>query len=633
MTYKPVREFSGAAGQPSKDAMGPEALCRDLDKVMKMFNPDATHDNGEKGGIGKGNLNFNFGEDGTGGGGSMAEEIGSKEISELKDPSSPSNPALTVWKQIKAIVLLIVAHFNNTNNPHSVTKTQVGLGNVSNNLQATKVEFDAHINNKENPHAVTKSQVGLGNVDNTSDIDKPISTATQNALNGKVDKVPGKGLSTYDYDDTEKGKVAANTEARHSHLNKGLLDTYTQTNADLASAVANRHTHSNKSVLDGIVEVTQTLGNAADKVPSEKAVADAMAAVGMGDMMKAVYDQNNNGIVDNAEKVNGHTVESDVPAGAVFTDTVTPVIDSLDSDSSTSALSAKQGKALADLIGTKLDKTTSPNKNLLHNWDFRNPVNQRGQSSYTGTGYGTIDRWKVVGTATVSVTPDGVSFTPVTNSNLRQAIEGTSLAGKTVTMSVIFTSVSGTAAIIARDGSTVISSITTTSAGLVTNTFKVPENLSSLSVEINAGLGSSFVAQSAKLELGSTSTLANDPPADYGEQLALCQRYCIELCNSKTQIHQRVGWAMAQSTTIAIAMIPLPVTPRNIIPTVITTATNWYLRKGSNFMPITSIIGEYPANNMACLNITAEGLTLGEWYMLTNGTSASDISLLLSWEL
>ena len=90
---------------------------------------------------------------------------------------------------------------------------------------------------------------------------------------------------------------------------------------------------------------------------------------------------------------------------------------------------------------------------------------------------------------------------------------------------------------------------------------------------------------------------------------------------------------MAQSTTIAIAMIPLPVTPRNIIPTVITTATNWYLRKGSNFMPITSIIGEYPANNMACLNITAEGLTLGEWYMLTNGTSASDISLLLSWEL
>ena len=33
---------------------------------------------------------------------------------------------------------------------------------------------------------VTKSDVGLGNVDNTSDADKPVSTATQNALNGKV---------------------------------------------------------------------------------------------------------------------------------------------------------------------------------------------------------------------------------------------------------------------------------------------------------------------------------------------------------------------------------------------------------------------------------------------------------------
>lgn len=40
-----------------------------------------------------------------------------------------------------------------------------------------------------------------------------------------------------------------------------------------------------------------------------------------GDMKKEVYDTNNNGIVDNAEKVNNHTVEKDVPANAVFTDT------------------------------------------------------------------------------------------------------------------------------------------------------------------------------------------------------------------------------------------------------------------------------------------------------------------------
>lgn len=40
-----------------------------------------------------------------------------------------------------------------------------------------------------------------------------------------------------------------------------------------------------------------------------------------GFMNKSVYDTNDSGAVDNAEKVNGKTVECDVPANAVFTDT------------------------------------------------------------------------------------------------------------------------------------------------------------------------------------------------------------------------------------------------------------------------------------------------------------------------
>ena len=39
-----------------------------------------------------------------------------------------------------------------------------------------------------NPHGTTKNDIGLGNVDNTSDLNKPISTATQQALNNKLDK-------------------------------------------------------------------------------------------------------------------------------------------------------------------------------------------------------------------------------------------------------------------------------------------------------------------------------------------------------------------------------------------------------------------------------------------------------------
>lgn len=50
----------------------------------------------------------------------------------------------------------------------------------------THAQIDSHISNTSNPHSVTKTQVGLSNVDNTSDVNKPISTATQNALNLKA---------------------------------------------------------------------------------------------------------------------------------------------------------------------------------------------------------------------------------------------------------------------------------------------------------------------------------------------------------------------------------------------------------------------------------------------------------------
>lgn len=40
-----------------------------------------------------------------------------------------------------------------------------------------------------------------------------------------------------------------------------------------------------------------------------------------GGMLKTVYDTNNNGVVDNAERVNNHFVNSDVPFNAIFTDT------------------------------------------------------------------------------------------------------------------------------------------------------------------------------------------------------------------------------------------------------------------------------------------------------------------------
>lgn len=64
------------------------------------------------------------------------------------------------------------------------------------------------VNGKSGMVVLNKEDIGLANVDNTSDADKPISTATQAALNLKVDKVSGKGLSTNDYTDADKTKLA-----------------------------------------------------------------------------------------------------------------------------------------------------------------------------------------------------------------------------------------------------------------------------------------------------------------------------------------------------------------------------------------------------------------------------------------
>lgn len=48
--------------------------------------------------------------------------------------------------------------------------------------QSNETSISNHVSNIANPHQVTKAQVGLGNVDNTSDLNKPISTATQAAI-------------------------------------------------------------------------------------------------------------------------------------------------------------------------------------------------------------------------------------------------------------------------------------------------------------------------------------------------------------------------------------------------------------------------------------------------------------------
>lgn len=86
------------------------------------------------------------------------------------------------------------SHTSNMENPHIVTKGQLDLDNVDNTADldkpisnATQAALDGKAD-LEHVHNITKDQVGLGNVDNTSDLDKPISIATQGALDEKADE-------------------------------------------------------------------------------------------------------------------------------------------------------------------------------------------------------------------------------------------------------------------------------------------------------------------------------------------------------------------------------------------------------------------------------------------------------------
>lgn len=89
-----------------------------------------------------------------------------------------------------------------------------GSGLVSDSKILT---YDNHLSNTSNPHSVTKTQIGLGNVNNTSDLSKPISTATQEALDKKVDKELGKQLSTENYSTAEKEKLAGIAENANNY--------------------------------------------------------------------------------------------------------------------------------------------------------------------------------------------------------------------------------------------------------------------------------------------------------------------------------------------------------------------------------------------------------------------------------
>ena len=123
---------------------------------------------------------------------------------------------VTVNPSTDKVVLKYQTHFTSTNSDsedshtiNAATTSQAGVmssadktklnglkdqAGITSDIDAVQTNLETHINNKSNPHEVNKAQVGLGNVDNTSDANKPISNATQTALNGKFSATDGNAL-------------------------------------------------------------------------------------------------------------------------------------------------------------------------------------------------------------------------------------------------------------------------------------------------------------------------------------------------------------------------------------------------------------------------------------------------------
>lgn len=103
-----------------------------------------------------------------------------------------------------------------------------GMGEV---VAAALNDLDARV--RANEEAVFETNLGDRTADRL-DVQELLVGGEDVAakLDGKVDKVEGKGLSTNDFTDAYKGNVDENTSARHSHTNKSLLDNISQSDID-----------------------------------------------------------------------------------------------------------------------------------------------------------------------------------------------------------------------------------------------------------------------------------------------------------------------------------------------------------------------------------------------------------------
>lgn len=210
------------------------------------------------------------------------------------------------------------------------------------------------------------------------------------------------------------------------------------------------------------------------------------------------------------------------------------------------------------------------NPNLLDNWYFGNPVNQRGQTSYTGGGYA-VDRWKMGEGVTVEVANGALNISYSTPGwSLVEPLDNILVPGVTYTLSCIYkASVNPIRLVVAWGNSQYFYNETSPisddwALAQITGTIPADTTISFNQVVIQS-LGSSagdFSLKAVKLELGSQQTLAhkedgvlvlNEIPK-LGDQLAACQRYQYPLCAGSS--YAPIGYGFAQTESQARIFVP-----------------------------------------------------------------------------
>lgn len=212
---------------------------------------------------------------------------------------------------------------------------------------------------------------------------------------------------------------------------------------------------------------------------------------------------------------------------------------------------------------TKTSQLTG--RNLLDNWYFVNPINQRGLDSYANSsGFYGIDRWKILpGLSNFCYVEVNDGYVAIVNAN--------TTPGNYIYIAQFFeyeitpAGVSRTVSIMDKDG-VVRSSTNPNGINWVygDGIYIYQDDAKSLVIRLDAGKRLNMKA--IKFELGSSQTIAHQDIAgnwmlneipDYGEQLARCQRYYQIFATQSVRPTNKDDFRPVMRTTPALSTITI----------------------------------------------------------------------------